>query len=192
MNRLPITWPSVVPPAHPDNKNPNEPWDFKEQGRLISAPTKQALIDKIVSFRSANGYEVGDVSLEVERFRAAKTGSPVQVVQAPLKELAKTWLANMAGKIAKSEARFVSDQEAERRAAICRSCPKNQPVPTGCVSCEANQERLVSILTYGKCKPVGLQHCEHFKFVLPLAVHLDKDGHNAELRPSAPPACWNR
>lgn len=192
MNRLPITWPSVVPPSHKDNPNPNEPWDFKEQGRMLSAPTREKLIEKITSFRAANGYELGDVALEVDRWMAAKTGKPVQVVEAPLKEQAKTWLASTANKIAKSQIDFVTNEQAENRASICRLCPKNQEVPTGCLGCEANQDRLIAILTHGRKQFKDLRTCGHFKFDNRLAVHLQTEGLVSDPSPNPPAPCWNR
>jgi hypothetical protein len=67
---------------------------------------------------------------------------------------------------------LVSQEEADRRASICRACPMNGPIAGGCASCSAGAE-LLGLLVRGRTTPYDdkLSNCRICACFIKTAVH---------------------
>lgn len=179
-------------------------WRYTQQesGLVVQSATYSSLVQKVMTHRKANGYVIED---DVERhiqdqicrslsgkaqIKFCDTGIPSPASRRiRLSEVVKfltsavQWLG--------AGAPMVSQEEADRRAAICADCPWNVHV-YGCAACHALSERTVDLLgdkrtsSDAHLKACGICGCSNrAQAWLPLDVLLSDSG-NLEY----PGHCW--
>lgn len=109
----------------------------KETGQSFSAATPDILISKVVAHRRANNLPVPfNVTEEIEMYICHEHPELCQEVQHNPRKTPTLDLAIKFTKTLVAAGRDRVDQdEADRRAGICSSCPANQQ-PAGCTGCK--------------------------------------------------------
>ena len=166
----------------------------------------KSLVQKIVDYRSRNGFPAGDPWVEISAQHCASTpdhcrdNSPrqVQVRNAPpgqaipnFNQRVSEWLARMiSAKRVNSIAR-VSDEEAARRAAICVRCPRQKGLNEVCQACVmmAKTARKV-ILKGGASRHQNLTPCGALGEDCQVSVYLAQPP--TDQPPDLPADCWRR
>lgn len=179
---------AVVPPASKKSGLPDN-WDFYQDGVWMAAPDKIELVKKVREYRVANNLPVGDPSQEVEDFNAAKTRTVYsQRIDVTLREKVVKWLESHL----RLKNKFVDEQEADRRAAICAKCPRNEihwREGQKCRTCIENANRAGAIILMGRKQHRPLGACDILQQQNTVAVWLEEDKvQNEEL----PDFCWRK
>jgi hypothetical protein len=142
-----VTNTSVTPPGG---------WRYvqPETGFEFAASTLRELVKKVTSHREANGIDVGDPSADIQDFVCAQlpVGSETcsHVIEGDyalkthftmedVKRFIQAAVSALAGR------GLVDQTEAERRAALCASCPLNTTVK-GCWRCKGLAEWLFKLI----------------------------------------------
>lgn len=137
----------------------------------LKAGSKEELIDAITQDRIANGRPVGDPENDfrehVIRNYPDHSGAvtmdrpPISpdAVARNLRERVTQWAATRYAIRAAGGPDLVSQEEADRRASICASCPANQAPPDDCAPCIKNNERTAFLLRQGKSTKVQVAAC---------------------------------
>ncbi len=186
-------------------------WRYYQKETLltIKETSGDLLVEKVIEHRQMRGLLPTDkesVRLDVERqictrlnkFECLPEGSSDDWVPVPdhdagafnmetMMGFTKTMLEWISG-----GREVVSEEEMNRRAEICRSCPLNQPAP-GCGSCSLLYRMVNSVIKDAR-KPEGLHVCGVCHCSLPAKVQLPREaleaGHKGrDLK--FPVFCWN-
>lgn len=178
----------VVPPASRKSGLPDN-WDFWQDGVWFSAPEKSDLIKKVRDYRITNSLPLGDPAQEVTDFNAAKTRTVYsKKIPVNMRERVVKWLeAHL-----RVKPKFVDEETADRRAAICATCPRNTmgwKEATGCKSCIQNANRAGAIILMGRKQHRPLGACEILNQDNRVAVWLDEPQVPLD---SLPDFCWKR
>jgi hypothetical protein len=170
--------------------------------RPIEAAGFAELVTALEGYRIANGIPVGDPKGDILAYIAKKTyRSNIPDAHQPqpstepktLRDRVTQWLSDRFMGAQSRSLQLVDEQEAQRRADICVSCPRNQTWKVGCPPCISNNERVVLLLTQGKQVSnssllLGCESCGHDN---ESAVWLQREllGQVGE---DAPTYCWMR
>lgn len=127
-----------------DINSPPGGWRYTppQTGVTLTASHYSFLRDKVIRHLKANGFEVDEAAIEDGACRETPAagrwcgpaapkpvaGMPVPLLAAVEAFLSCTWQAILAR-------RFVPREEAERRLAICLTCPLRSDAPSGCGGC---------------------------------------------------------
>lgn len=173
-------------------------------GSRVTGTSQKDLIAKVTAYRQRNNFSMGNPQAEVNAAFCLRnpelcwkpgartpSGGVAEVKPGSLKGRVLSWLMELKRKVDSHDPpRFVSDEEARRRAAICVSCPQNTEVGGGCNTCKATLRGLRDVVLAGKkladARPGG---CMALGVDLPIATMLDEpavDGHGL------PGHCWRR
>jgi hypothetical protein len=177
-------------------------YSFTEaDGTLIKAGSWRSLYDKVRTHRKINGKPPGDPENEVQQ--AACDRSPQLChedspsVPKPrtekqrnesLKSAVLRNMSELARRVDKKEANFVSDALAAARADVCRRCPLQVEVGGGCGSCKAAIRGLAKQIR-GKHPELPGVACSIFQSHTPSQAYFDDP---AVRNDSLPPDCWRR
>lgn len=187
---------NVVPPGGWRYLQPDTQVWFK-------AYSKEQLVDKVLAHRRYKGLPEGDVSADIDtqicltlgpewcRPEPGETHVPVKDLTADLTtELAKSFTKAIIGFIA-SGGKLVDKPEAERRAAICRSCPLNR-LASSC-PCAAVYKGVELLVPSGRNEP-GVSVCMACGCSLKAKVNLPMDVIESSLPAdiNLPTWCWQR
>lgn len=188
-------------------KPSREGWRYEQEhlGQLWrippagSAPSGEKLVEQVRDFRAVNGIEPGDPVAEVaeyikkvspinDRFKGRVIGQPRVRQREPLIQGLRQWLDETAAQ----KPRFVLNEDAQKRAMVCLTCPQNVRWEVdGCGAC--NDEIHTRSYNLRKSRAVAgeqaLLGCRLHKLHLPAAVHLDRD-FLPNKQPNAPLECW--
>lgn len=178
-------------------------WRYRqpESGAVITAGDWNTLIERVKAHRLANNYPLGlHFVQEVEESLCGELpdGSTdcldTNPEQAPKRKITlgdlRTFLQVME-KWVSSGAKFVPQEEAERRAGICSQCPMNQHVE-GCFGCKGITALITTILgAMGTSYDAKLSGCQVCGCALRAAVHIPLSAQLAGTRGLVfPEHCW--
>lgn len=185
---------------------PPEDFAFVESnGSVVRSPTKEGLVKAVTEYRELNGHEVGDVVADVElqitqnadRRRGIIPPAPAfqhDNIPAPrnLRERVTNWASNRFYASNKG-IQYVTQDEADRRGAVCAECPYNVSWKIGCPPCVENNDRVLFLLNKGqkiKQSP-KVSGCSHYGHDINTACFLPEDmlKHRVQMDPPDVP-CW--
>jgi len=163
------------------------------------------LILVVRDYRIRNGLPPGDPVKEVNDFTCKRYPSGCREMEPgmrkdhvgnsvphPLSTRVNTWLSSLYRIASKNPLTFVLKTEAERRAAICFSCPKQASWASGCTSCAATANRLAFSLRKGQEASQGplLSGCSVLGEDTRTSIFVAnmRPAENAEL----PEGCWRK
>lgn len=135
---------------------PPQGFHFSDGRSVLTAPTKEAMIQAIRNHRLANGKEAGEPEKEYELYLAGLNQinpTASASVQKTLSERITNWASNRY--IDADKIDYVTNDEAEERAKVCEGCKYNVPwrETSGCAPCVSETDRKLLILTQGKRTP---------------------------------------
>ena len=153
----------------------------------------------VTDFRTRNGKPPGDPEREINAYHCAMTPhlcaghNPVpRPVAGGGSGTAKVanWIGTILVEFRKGTIRFVSRQEAKRRAAICAVCPAQSSLSTVCSSCIASVASARRVIL-GDAGPVhkSLHPCGILGEDCQLTVHLEQ---KPTTDSALPAGCWRR
>ena len=178
----------VVPPSSKASGS-EEGWDFYQGEIWFSAPTLELLVKKVTDYRIANSLPVGNPNQEILDFNAAKTRKVTPMRFLPtLREKVVKWLESRL----KVKPKYVDEAEADRRAAICSTCPNNIIKWTEgekCKRCVENANRASAVILMGRKQHPTIGACKDLNQSNRVAVWLDEPKVDD---PSLPDFCWKK
>lgn len=178
----------IVPPS---SKGATEKrgWDFTQDGVWFAEYSRDELVRRVTDYRASNGIPLGDVEQEILEFNQSKTANVIPTRKiVSLRERVIKWLE---GKL-REKPKYVSDEEANRRASICVNCPmnvQNWTVGEKCGRCLENANRAAAVILMGRPQHRPLGACAALEQQNKVAVWLD-DPQKADA--SLPDFCWKR
>lgn len=159
------------------------------------------LVKALTQYRVRNAKPIGKPRREIVDFICAKsphicTGDPREVKE-KYKEIAMgssaviKWITALRERQRKTPSEFVTQTEADRRAAICAACPFNREWRGGCGGCNDTYDRLTGIARKGKLATgwEKLLGCRKLGWDNRTAVWLNGLSATA---PDLPEQCWRR
>lgn len=157
------------------------------------------LFRKVGEYRARNGKPKGDIEAEVNTQHCAKTpglchappGLPPTPLASGINHRVLNWLSHvLTNRRQTGTPILVASPEAERRAAICAVCPRQQTLSSACEACLNSVRDARKVLLDGRT-PVnrGLSPCGTLGEDTFVSVHLDLP---PEADPALPPKCWRR
>jgi hypothetical protein len=176
-------------------------WKYQEPatGVTIEHNHWKAFLEKAFKHREANGLFTGSgwqnevwhyVCLQNPQIESVEEGqSERRIDLSDVRRFGVTF-SNWLGQ----GAQWVSQEEAERRAAICVSCPHNQVV-NGCWGCKGPLNWIVGMLAGRRTsRDADLQQCEKCFCTLVAKVHIPLSAMLEGQEPVAdlPEHCWMR
>jgi hypothetical protein len=146
------------------------PWHYDvAPGVLLTAASEEILIAEISEYRARNGIPAGDIEKDLDAYYCGKwptfcnkdaqdfvPSAPVNY-QRPIRDRVAQWVVAMIAKLPKGGFSLVNKPEAEARAVICITCPKNVPWRTGCRGCTNSTQALVQQVKQTKRLPQDQQ-----------------------------------
>ena len=188
------------------NEAPPGGWRYTqpESGFAMSGITFGQLLKRVAAHRHSNGFPTdGSLSAEVQDSICEHLGFADQCRRCsgglvPPAQRSIRWsdvgrfMKVMAAWVTASGDKFVPAEEANRRAALCASCPYNKPV-RGCSSCHAILEE-ISEAVAGRTTPsdTELFGCGICGCANKVQVHAPLEALRAGITPEMefPPQCW--
>lgn len=156
-------------------------WRYEqpETGYVMTSGSLAGLISKIQEHRKGNAIEAGDPERDVHEFICAKSPElcmrQTAIIEKPglgledVRAFAETVKAIVAKR---GEGCYVESEQAEKRAAVCVSCPHNKRLP-GCTPCQGIAN-LVS-LNRETSRDDSLKQCAVCGCFLSSKVHLTNE-----------------
>lgn len=138
-------------------------WHYYEGDVKLESQFLLDLYTVVENYRANNGLPQSDVRGDVDAQICGRSphachnvdSLTINIVSvappspgALLREDIQTWANNLLQ--SSSPYTFVSDDEAERRAKICNTCPQNANWRGGCTSCIASVDRVTAAVRQGK------------------------------------------
>lgn len=176
-------------------------WHYIDGDARINADSYSDLVRLVEHYRAENSLPVGDVEGDisayicgnwpnfchgVESVTVTSVNAPTQLSQ--LLDDIQVWAKNIlqSGK----PVNYVTDELAEQRARVCRSCPKNKNWQGGCSSCIATARRMTASVRQGRdtTSSAVLGGCLVQRHDNRAAIFLDRDEHVKA--PGLPYDCW--
>lgn len=152
------------------------------------------LADKVEAYRKRRGLPPGSPAKEIveqvcERHpdRCENVGrrgaQPTRKYRKAIHNRILDWVVKFVDKV-----KWVTHDEAARRAAICKSCPRQRDWRGNCSSCRGTVDKIVAGLLQRRAK-FDLRGCNALGEDCRLSVHLDQPGIADE---ELPDNCWRR
>lgn len=184
------------------NLYPKSGFIFKEpDGTTIAGHTWDGVVARVQSYRKRNNLPPGDPKREVmdqacaanpELCKEENELAKAQLKVSTLKGRMLAWMAHLRQKREKQGIAFVPQEEADKRARVCKRCPMRKEIPEGCSSCRAALVALrKDILGDGKAidGELAATGCVVLGNDLATAIHLDQPVTD---NPELPPECWRK
>ena len=171
-----------------------------ETGYRIEAVDSWTWEQKTREHLTANGIPIPDNLREIMHDQICSTLPPEYCLYHDGKwiDLRITWSDVIAGTVAIMKSLtggFVPQEEADRRARICASCPMNVHVG-GCSACKAVKYVVGDIAKKTTQYDSKLRNCAICKCHIPSLVHVRMEvlatSDNAEKQEQFPPHCWKK
>jgi hypothetical protein len=157
------------------------------------------LAAKLAEYRIRRGLPPGNPVAEIhgdlcQRFPGYCQGGPKPASEKPpatqpldpLTTQIGRWLLGVHREAAAKAAKYVPEEEAARRAAICAKCPEQAPLPAKCVSCAETMNQVSFQLRAGRDKSSRkLAACSRFGTDLRVDALLEQPA-----AANAPENCW--
>lgn len=184
-------------------KLPPGGWHFEAHGQKFRAGTEDQLKVQITEFRIRNNIPPGDVNQEINDYYCEKWPDACfkdyrherqPAVGEPLGQRVVRWATAMWHGRPKGGHKLVSQDEANRRASICLSCPMNRAWQAGCSSCMGNVNSVLSqIRNLRSNKHAGhILSCSFMGWDNNTAVHIESLSLTPDQLSRKPPNCWLR
>jgi len=169
---------------------------IESDGSPLRGDSFRSLVARVQDYRKRNGFSLGDPEGEVTQQLCARNpalcshetpAAKRKKQEVSLKGRLLSWLSRQRQK--KQPLDFVDAQLAERRAAICASCPMNQALPEGCSSCRVAVREMREELLGNRKIDRRLYGCIILGHDCAVATHLE------EIRtdnPELPAQCWRK
>ena len=188
------------------NLYPPDGYSYEDpKAGLIQGGNWPEVVLKLRDFRRRSKQPIGKPEVDVfEQFCArnpeycrpsAAPGQDTLGVQIETREVSfpvrvMNWLASAFTRVNRGLTKFVSQEEAYRRASVCASCPHQAVWTTLCTGCHKNIHLLVDEVMKDRketavCK--GLQGCTVHNEDVRLSVHLDQPESTGTKKPTH---CW--
>lgn len=160
---------------------------------------------KMRDYRIRSGRVAGDPIQELNDFTCSRYPTACREIEPgkrknhlgnsvphPLVTRVNTWLNSLYRAFSKTPAQFVTKVEAERRAAICRDCPKQARWNSECGSCSDSARRLSFSLRKGQEVPGSdlLKGCDTLGEDTRTSIFLQ--GLKPETNVELPEYCWRK
>jgi hypothetical protein len=182
---------------------PPNGWHYFQSDVKLVGDSLDDLYKVVENFRANNSYPAGDVKGDVDgyicgnypsfchgvddvtinlvsRQAATRSGELLQDVS--------TWANNMLR--SKEPIKLVQDDEAERRAKICKACPHNASWRSGCISCIVSADRISASVRQARDTDTSkkLGGCHLLRHDNRSAVFFEKE--NLATTGDLPTNCW--
>lgn len=153
-----------------NNIYPKEGFFFKERdGASIRGDTWEGVIVRVTNYRRRAGYPEGNVREEV--MTQACQRNPGLCIEedgayraalnkATLKTRVLKWFLDTFSRHQREPFTFSYETDANNRAQVCATCPKNQQMPGGCASCKAAVEESRKNIIGGRFVDARLHACD--------------------------------
>lgn len=178
-------------------------WHFIQSDVKLTAHSIDDLYKVVEDFRVQNNFPLGDVQGDVDNYLCGNYPNYCHGVDhvsinvmsknritasAELLQDITTWGNNVLRSPNKHP--LVSDEEAERRAKICISCPSNANWRSGCSSCIVSADRICAAVRQGRETKTTrvLGGCHQLRHDNRTAVFLDKEV--LATSGNLPSTCW--
>jgi len=176
-------------------------WHYYESDVRLNGDTLENLYEVVTNYRAENHLPLGDVVGDINSYICGNwprfcTGVDMVAITSvnransvqELLEDITTWARNF--KSSQTQHLLVSDDLAEQRAKICKSCPNNAQWRSGCISCIAAADRLSISLRQARETPTskGLGGCKQMRHDNRSAVFFDRS--HFTVTPDLHPHCW--
>lgn len=186
------------------NLYPPDGYRYKdpESGITFEGGNWPEVVARLMAYRQANRLPEGNPEREVfEAFckthpkycESGKTSKQFRALANSAVGFAsaiQSWLADAFSKVNTRKLGYVSGEEAEERAKVCRRCPRQREWTSGCSGCDQKFNKVAKRLLRGTDK-VGrsLLACSALREETSVSVHLSLPAvDNASL----PAHCWRR
>lgn len=176
---------------------------FREtDGTLLKSSSWRSLYKKVEDYRKLNGMPAGDVDSEVQAQACARSPQLCQEDSPPapppprtekqrnesLKTVVLRSMHELSRRVDEKSAQFVPDALAAARADVCRRCPMQVEVGSGCGSCKAAVRGLAKQIR-GSHPELPGNCCSIFQSHTPSQAYFD----DPAVRNDALPAeCWRK
>lgn len=189
-------------------RTPPNGWHFpiSEQVKL-EAPDKKTLIDRLFEYRLRHGLATGTEETDIDTYFCTKWPSacnqdardyghpnpPKSSNEERYYRVAR-WAAGLLDRMPRGGYAIQPRDVVLQRAAVCRSCPKNNSWKLRCSGCAATTKSLLNQIRRMQPAPEGLFSCEALGFDCGTAVYLNFESLpiNEALRQSLPENCWRK
>lgn len=193
-------------------RSPPGGWHFEvATGVKLTAVTEELLTKAIFEYRVRNNIPIGEISRDIDRYyctrwpdachkesseSAGYDNGVMPTVDEPIVNRITRWASLSLRRQPQGGHQLVSADEAQRRATICASCPKNTSWKGGCAGCS---QTVLSILIQLRqlrktSKDGNLNACVCGGWDNMTAVHMPVS--ELEIAPeqkaSMPAACWRK
>lgn len=186
-------------------------WRFPVGAIVIRAKGYDDLIKNVFEYRLRNNLPIGNIENEISSYYCAKyprfchaeasdsnpsAGAMAVISDQPLLNRVSMWVSATAHRMPRGGYPLVAAAEAERRAAICLSCPKNRAWLGGCSGCSSITLQLTHAVKGMRrtAKDGNLMACEIGGFELGAAIWLPTAGMPITdvQRAAMPENCWRK
>lgn len=187
------------------NVVPPQGFDYLDGNTILKAATKELLIKEISRYRIETGRPLGDPAKDLEEYLQHKKDIrlgllpevhpylPARVAEKTLADRISNWTANRYSK-AHERIDYVTQDEAERRASICKKCPQNidWKKTSSCAPCVDNTSRTLLMLRRGQKTGRGLGGCGIAGHDNEVACFLPASllQHSRKYKDKLPDFCW--
>jgi hypothetical protein len=170
-----------------------------EDGVLHRGDSWKNLRELVTDYRARNGKPPGDLEREIDAYHCAKypglCHADIPLPPQPprgthLTARVLNWLGHLMQEVRRSATRFVSREEAKRRAAICAVCPAQSSLPDVCETCISTIKSSRRV-TLGEEGPVhkSLHPCGILGEDAQISVHLEQ---KPSTEAALPAHCWRK
>lgn len=177
---------------------PPSGWHYYDGDARLTGHNYNNLIKVVEEYRAENHLPIGDVEGDVNSYICSNwptfchgvdmvTITSVNPSGDLLNDI-QTWARNIQN--SKDHVQYVTDDLAEQRAKICRSCPNNVNWRGGCSSCINATDRLSASVRQGRdtASSAVLGGCSLMRHDNRTAIFLDRD--ELQSASNLPADCW--
>lgn len=187
-----------LPPADNDSK-----WRYPQGTVILRADDKESLRKIVFEYRLRNHIPIGNIEQDISDFYCKRWPKFCTPDTSDRRGLGEPWLnriTNWASEMAHTAPKggwpLVTSAEADRRAAICSSCPKQTAWRGGCGGCSQSTLNVLQTLKqmHRTKRDGNLNACSVGVWENTVAVHLEVAAIpvNQGQRDQMPDACWRK
>ena len=181
-------------------KLPPGGWHFEAHGQKFRAGTEDLLKVAITEYRIRNNIPPGDIDREINDYYCSRWPDSCfkdyarepKVNGEALGNRVVRWATSMWHARPKGGHKLVPQDEANRRASICLTCPMNKQWQASCSSCMGSVNAVLSQIRGMKSnKHAGHLHsCSFMGWDNSTAIHLESLALTPDQLSRKPPNCW--
>ena len=172
-----------------------------ESGITFTGGNWPQVLESLRAYRETNRLPPGNPEREVydqfclefphycESGKQARMFARMAVSMEGFVSAMQAWIAQAFTWVNARKVGYVSREEAERRARICRTCPRQRAWSVGCAGCERNIRSVIKHILGRRKAPDELHGCSLLREDTSLSCHLTLDPVTV---PGMPSKCWRR